>query len=275
MEISKSTGNGRFGSLFMEIPVPLNGNTLKLTGYIKSQDVANGFAGLWIRVQGEDEKVVDFDNMQNRGITGSSDWKEYSIEVSYDPKISSKIYIGSFLAGDGKIWIDNLHLFVDGKPIEDVPLKQIMAARNSIDPATKTKILIGSEILSRNYSAAKIDQLADLCKIWGFLKYYHPAVGKGRYNWDSTLFSILPEIITSSSRTVSLSEEKLINSLGAIPVCTSCQIYNASNVKMFPDYGGLFSKNDLSPAIIGKLTFIRDNHLEDTNNVYINCGKYW
>ncbi|SEI82168.1 Peptidase family S41 [Dyadobacter sp. SG02] len=35
------------------------------------------------------------------------------------------------------------------------------------------------------------NELAELGKIWGFLKYHHPAVGSGKYNWDYELFRIL------------------------------------------------------------------------------------
>src|SRR5690606_2510722 len=38
-----------------------------------------------------------------------------------------------------------------------------------------------------------IDNLALLGKTWGFLKYHHPEVGKGKYDWDDELFQFLPE----------------------------------------------------------------------------------
>lgn len=33
-----------------------------------------------------------------------------------------------------------------------------------------------------------IDQLASTCRVWGFLKYHHPYVSSGRYNWDYGLY---------------------------------------------------------------------------------------
>jgi hypothetical protein len=33
-----------------------------------------------------------------------------------------------------------------------------------------------------------------LCKVWGFLKYYHPFVRKGKVHWDIELFRILPKL---------------------------------------------------------------------------------
>lgn len=36
--------------------------------------------------------------------------------------------------------------------------------------------------------------LHQLGLIWGFLKYYHPNISSGKYNWDDELFKILPNI---------------------------------------------------------------------------------
>jgi C-terminal processing protease CtpA/Prc len=37
-------------------------------------------------------------------------------------------------------------------------------------------------------------KLAATCKIWGFLKYYHPNVADGSKKWDEQLFIILPQV---------------------------------------------------------------------------------
>ena len=58
-----------------------------------------------------------------------------------------------------------------------------------------------------NGSAIKIDSLTDfqieniktLGLIWGFLKYYHPNIAKGEFNWDYELFRILPKILNVST----------------------------------------------------------------------------
>ncbi len=30
--------------------------------------------------------------------------------------------------------------------------------------------------------------------VWGFLKYHHPIIATGKYNWDYELFRILPKL---------------------------------------------------------------------------------
>jgi hypothetical protein len=40
-----------------------------------------------------------------------------------------------------------------------------------------------------------MDDLELLGRIWGFLKYHHPKIGQGKYNWDYELFRILPSYL--------------------------------------------------------------------------------
>jgi hypothetical protein len=47
---------------------------------------------------------------------------------------------------------------------------------------------------------AQIDNLALLGKVWGFLKYHHPAVTSGTRHWDYDLFRVLPAILAARDR---------------------------------------------------------------------------
>lgn len=42
-------------------------------------------------------------------------------------------------------------------------------------------------------------KLEQLGLIWGFLKYYHPAVSSGKYNWDHELFKIISDLSKASA----------------------------------------------------------------------------
>lgn len=78
-----------------------------------------------------------------------------------------------------------------------------------------------------------IDDLELLGRIWGFLKYYHPNIAKGEYNWDFELFRILPDYLTiknSSERDDVLN--KWIKKFGHLADCTTCkQIVNDAPLK--------------------------------------------
>ncbi len=76
----------------------------------------------------------------------------------------------------------------------------------------------------------QVEKLATTAKIWGFLKYYHPEVGKGTYNWDKQLFKVLPKIEKVTTKE-ELSQVYLdwIASLGKVESCSSCYEKSSSN----------------------------------------------
>ena len=69
-----------FGAAAYQIPALYDGKEIELRGFLKLKDVTDGFAGLFLRVDGEGG-VMQFDNMQSRDIKGSADWTEYSIKL--------------------------------------------------------------------------------------------------------------------------------------------------------------------------------------------------
>ena len=60
-------------------------------------------------------------------------------------------------------------------------------------------ILIGSQFVF-SQELKEVEKLSSLCKVWGFLKYYHPNVAKGNFNWDEQLLNTLPKIIQSKTK---------------------------------------------------------------------------
>jgi len=79
---------------------------LRLSGFIKTEDVIN-WAAVWMRVDGEYEEILAFDNMKNRPIKGTTNWNMYSIVLDV-PEDSTTISFGVLLSGKGKVWIDGL-----------------------------------------------------------------------------------------------------------------------------------------------------------------------
>ncbi|MEL7271669.1 MAG: hypothetical protein AAGL34_19020 [Bacteroidota bacterium] len=92
------------------IPEDYLGTTVKLTAFIKTKDVKN-WAGMWMRVDGKSRKVLGFDNMQNRPIKGTTQWKKHHIVLKV-PKESKFISYGAILNGTGKVWFDNVKFTV-------------------------------------------------------------------------------------------------------------------------------------------------------------------
>ena len=100
-----------FGSLGKHTQTDLySGKTVKMSGYVKSEDVKS-WAGLWMRVDYYDVRVLAFDNMQKRSIKGSTDWTKYEV-VLFVPMEATSISYGVLLSGTGQIWFKDVVLEV-------------------------------------------------------------------------------------------------------------------------------------------------------------------
>ena len=87
------------------------GKRVRMSGTMKSANVAN-WAGFWFRVdqQGSDERLA-FDNMNNRPVKGTTDWKRYEIVLDIPANATNMAY-GALLGGTGQIWFDDIRFDV-------------------------------------------------------------------------------------------------------------------------------------------------------------------
>lgn len=101
-----------FGTLMQQVePGKYLGKRIKMTGFVKTENV-DRWSGLWLRIdkEGSDEPL-SFDNMYDRPIKGTTDWKKYEIELDV-PLNASLIAFGALLDGKGQIWFDNIQFEV-------------------------------------------------------------------------------------------------------------------------------------------------------------------
>ena len=83
------------------------GTRIKMTGYIKSENVAD-WAGMWLRIDSKTQgESLGFDNMHDRPIIGNSDWTKCEIVMDV-PVESITLNFGALISGTGKIWFDNV-----------------------------------------------------------------------------------------------------------------------------------------------------------------------
>jgi C-terminal processing protease CtpA/Prc len=214
---SDQTGSS-FGSIAYKIPANYVGKTIKLEGYMKIQNVENGFAGLLLRVDGNGSSLA-FDNMQNQNVSGTKDWQKYSITLDY-PEEAENIFIAGILSGKGEAWFDDFALSIDGKNVQTLKEVEKELSKVQLDKKFDT----GSLIELSNLTSKSIDNLELLGRVWGFLKYHHPEIAKGNYNWDYELFRFLPKYIEVKNN---IERDKLIikwiNSLDELEKCSKCK----------------------------------------------------
>ena len=115
------TGAG-FGVATGTFPVAqAAGKTVRFSGYIKTEGVTTGYAGLWWRVDGAPGTMLAFDNMSTRGATGTADWRPFSIELRVDTS-ARNINFGMLMPGNGTAWFDDLKIELNGEPFTDTSL---------------------------------------------------------------------------------------------------------------------------------------------------------
>lgn len=251
---TKAPGNNDFGVATLRIPASFQGRTLKLTGFMKTENIQGSFAGLWMRIDG-DEETLDFDNMNRLNVRGTTDWKAYTIELSLGPEAKA-ILLGGLTSGTGTMWLDELELTVDGKPLAQAPVKAIPRYKAAQDTAFRR----GSNVALDNLNPAQLEHLAMLGRVWGLVKYYHPAVARGDYNWDAELLRVLPKVLGSSS---SQARNELLRTwvadLGPVPPCASCREPGGDTIRLKPDVAWLRDEKQLGSALSQQLDYLRLN----------------
>lgn len=111
-------GPGTFGGVGQAITTSdYAGKTVRLTGYIRTENVADGYAGLWFRIdKGRDMLVLD--NMNDRGVTGTTGWQEYHAVLRVDAD-ATRLLFGAILTGSGTMFVDEfaLEIVPDDTPV--------------------------------------------------------------------------------------------------------------------------------------------------------------
>ena len=122
----------------------------------------------------------------------------------------------------------------------------------------------GSNIIIPVLSNELINNLELLGKIWGLIKYHHPEIAKGNYNWDYELFRILPGYLNEKDNK---ERDKIlttwIEKYGKIPVCQKCSP-TKNDAVLKPDLLWVDSSN-LSNDLKSKVKEIYTNRHQGAN----------
>nr|WP_321523262.1 S41 family peptidase [uncultured Macellibacteroides sp.] len=255
VSIENKGGDPAYNTWGFTIPDIYEGKQITLAGYIKTENVTDGYAGLWMRI----DPQIGFDNMHQRGITGTTDWTRYEITLNMKPSKTKQTVVGGILVGKGKMWLDNLSITIDGKKINR--LKPRIFKKIEKYNESDNEFDSGSNITLHSFDNQLSANLALLGKIWGFLKYHHPSIARGDYNWDYELFRFLPDYLKIKNN-----EERdqillrWINKYGNVPVCRTCEA-TPSDAILKPDLSW-FEKGDINPDLKNKIEKIYLNRYQ-------------
>ena len=231
--------NYKYQMVCLDLPNNYKGESITLSGYIKTENVIEGYAGLFIRI----DPGIAYNEMVYE-VTGTTDWKKYEITLDLRPAQTQKIIIGGLLAGKGKIWLDDLKITVDGNDIRKARLYKT----KSIPDKSESEFDKRSDIIFPEITEQKIEDLELLGRIWGLMKYHHPVIARGNYDWDSELFRILPSYLNVKEPH---QRDKFlihwIKKFGKIPKCKRCQA-TSDNAVLKPDLSWIES-SDISSTL--------------------------
>jgi C-terminal processing protease CtpA/Prc len=255
-QLSRAPGSpGAFSSLRSGIQVSFRGTTVELRGYLRTASVTEA-AGLWMREDGE-LPSLQFVDMSRSPVKGTTGWQPYSIKLPLNPD-ATRLFFGVTLEGTGTVWADDLMVLVDGQavwnaPVSDRPQTVLDQDREFVD---------GSKIAATTLSAAQVNHLAELAKVWGFLKYHHPAVTSGTRHWDFELFRIMPAVLAAKDDpTVNALFVDWIDRLGPVKPHPATPV--SGDVAVAADDGWLADEHRLGAALSTRLRSIRDAHASD------------
>jgi hypothetical protein len=97
-------------------------------------------------------------------------------------------------------------------------------------------------------------RLESLCRIWGFLKYYHPHVARGQRNWDQELIEKIPQVLAAQDKEA-LNEiyAAWLEALGKVRRCNNCSVHQLVQAPPAPDFSWLQDTSVFSPAVSARL----------------------
>ncbi len=251
-----------FNSIAYQLPANYKASSITLKGYMKTENVKDGFAGLLLRVDGVSEPLA-FDNMQNRNIQGTNDWTQYEITLPFSPE-AKKIFVAGILVGKGKAWFDKFEVFLDGENITEA----VQIPKELFKAELDKEFDLGSFIDLNNLTKNQIENLYKVGKVWGFLKYYHPEILYGKFDWDYELIRILPEVINQNSDSaVNHILVNLIDKLGSI---TPGNINtDVKEIKLSSDLNWINDSDYLGTELSIKLKNVK-NSSRPKNNYYVD-----
>lgn len=132
---------------------------------------------------------------------------------------------------------------------------------------------------SLHFSAQALSEtqkLESLCKVWGFLKYYHPRVAKGDFDWDKELFKKIDELEDIQNKN-QLNElyYQWISSLGKVEECKKCSKEDKTKIYFLRNFdpGWMSNEQIFSKAVTQQLLFIQNNRNSGNSHYFGKGGK--
>ncbi len=197
--------------------------------------------------------TMGFEDQHNPGFPVG--WEGYPAET-----ISSDVA----LEGADKTWADDLQLLVDSKPVAEAEApKPMLDLDHRFDG--------GSGLALNELSPIQIANLTTLGKVWGFLKYHHPAITSGKLDWDYELLHVLPNILEQRDMAnANAAMAKWISGLGTTDPCNPCAKLDDTELHLRPDIAWIEDESLLGLELSRSLRAIYANRPQLKKQFYVS-----
>ncbi|QJR16691.1 erythromycin esterase family protein [Usitatibacter palustris] len=157
LKVSGGAANQYFPVSQTKPPGAAAGHRLKFSGWIRTRNLEGGFAGLWLRVDAADRRMMAIERMEKTGPRGTTEWQQFEIAIAVPPNAGS-ILIGVIVSGSGETWFDDLKLTVDTSVnVPKLELPRPPRPKPSQSLATDAELAIPAADVPRVSDALKAD----------------------------------------------------------------------------------------------------------------------
>ena len=167
----------------------ITGKTIVFKGKYKYQQANNAKVSFAIKLdthlQRIDEKAIGLE------CNGSQGWKDFCVEMPFTR--SKKFFFRILCDGEARLWVNDCQVLIDGQSLDLIKNPDVEVDKD-LEFAGNSGISLG------DVDGQTLENLVVLGKVWGFLKYFHPQVVVGKYNWDFELFRVMPGIAAAKSK---------------------------------------------------------------------------
>lgn len=114
------------------------------------------------------------------------------------------------------------------------------------------------------------EKIATFCKIWGFLKYYHPSVARGEIDWDNEFITKLDSIKKiHSKQELNIFYIRWIDNLGKVEKCELCNNTVPDSLLFNYPTNWIHNSSLFNNQLIRKLDYIQYNR-NQAENYYVS-----
>ncbi|MCD4847104.1 MAG: hypothetical protein K8R76_02810, partial [Candidatus Aegiribacteria sp.] len=255
-----------YGYVSQYIPFAYQGDSITMSGYLRSRDMGDkSFAGLSLDLYDAQGDAVCTEYMYLEELQSDTEWKRFEITMENNI-FGDTLELGVYLMGPGTVWVDAMELLLDGE------LVSLAVERGLPGAQLDHEFDSGSGLEFTEVDEFQIESLVLLGKVWAFLKYHHPQIGRGDVNWDYSLVRVLPSVLEASTEP---ERQQAILDLveGLEPViAVECYMPEPEEIRLSPDLCWI-DGSEVGTSLVAALWSVYEGRYQETH-YYVRGTPY-